>query len=77
MNVLLGRQRAAFTNLTFLLDSYILPNTFYREARPDPISCTPATRPHDSAARPTRARCFSPTAWSVFQNLSARRAAWQ
>jgi hypothetical protein len=31
MNVMLGRRAEAYTNLTFLLDGYILPNTFYHE----------------------------------------------
>ena len=33
MNVMLGRRSAAFTNITYLVDAYILPNTFYREVR--------------------------------------------
>ena len=41
MNVLLGRPAAAFTNLTFLLDQYILPNTFYHEGENGECGETP------------------------------------
>jgi hypothetical protein len=41
MNVLLGRKQAAFTNLTYLLDSYILPNTFYHEGENGECGETP------------------------------------
>jgi hypothetical protein len=41
MNVLLGRKSAAYTNLTYLLDSYILPNTFYHEGENGECGETP------------------------------------
>lgn len=41
MNVLFGRRQAALTNLTYLLDSYILPNTFYHEGENGECGETP------------------------------------
>ena len=41
MNVMLGRRPAARTNLTYLLDSYILPNTMYHEGEQGACGETP------------------------------------
>jgi hypothetical protein len=41
MNVIFGRREAALTNLTYLLDSYILPNTFYNEGENGECGETP------------------------------------
>ncbi|XP_065835592.1 uncharacterized protein [Oscarella lobularis] len=41
MSSLLGRPNSAFTNVTYLLDGYILPNTFYHEGENGECGETP------------------------------------
>lgn len=41
MSVLFGRKAAAYGNITFLLDGYILPNTFYHEGEDGECGETP------------------------------------
>lgn len=41
MSSLMGRRRSAFTNITYLLDKYILPNTFYHEGENGECGETP------------------------------------
>jgi hypothetical protein len=41
MNVLLERPHEAYTNITFLVDNYILPNTFYQEGENGECGETP------------------------------------
>jgi hypothetical protein len=53
MNVLLGRKEAAFTNITFLFDKYIEPNTMYYEGKGYPCGETPpVTRFHQKMLNP-------------------------
>lgn len=41
MNTMLGRRAAAFGNVTYLLDNWILPNTMYKESEQGACSETP------------------------------------
>ena len=65
MSNILGRRSSAYSNVTYLLDNYILPNTFYHEGENGACGETPPMAA--SAMQVTHGLCARPSGHPVLQ----------